>query len=140
MALSAAWKCTRCGASGLAFWDATTSVARLLDFIALKHRAQSPQCEFLLKNCRLLASDRRDSIQPPTEPARAPSTGKRRARPTIRLPEAARLMARKGAAAGGRKGGKSRMEQLSLEERRELARKGARARWQGRGNTRSAEE
>ncbi len=30
---------------------------------------------------------------------------------------------------GGKKGGKSRMEQLSPEERSELARKAARARW-----------
>ena len=41
---------------------------------------------------------------------------------------------------GGLKGGKKRMEQLSKEERRELGRKAAEARWQRYKERKAAEE
>jgi hypothetical protein len=43
--------------------------------------------------------------------------------------EAARLMGQRGGKKGGRKGGKKRMAALTPEQRQELARKAARARW-----------
>ncbi len=46
--------------------------------------------------------------------------------------EAARLIGSRGGKKGGRKGGKKRMAALTPEQRKELARKAARARWDRR--------
>jgi hypothetical protein len=45
------------------------------------------------------------------------------------ISEVMREMGRKGGKKGGKKGGRARMKGLTEDERRELAKKGAAARW-----------
>jgi hypothetical protein len=73
--------------------------------------------------------DRATGGHQPAEPAEAPQDAQ---------PEDGDVAARKAAARllgsrGGRKGGKARAEALTPEERSEIARKAAQARWGGRG-------